>query len=223
MSSIKGPAPAPESFPCAGKLKIGIVHARWNKEVIDALVKGTLESLDKAGVKAEQVAIDSVPGSWELPMGTLKMIKRENVDAVVSIGCVIKGSTMHFEYICDNSLKGLMRVSLDTKVPVILGVLTALDEDQALERAGIGRKKPGHNHGLEWGTAAVEYVNPTLTRQNGSQGAQARDALALVSRLKQRHVMYYEQSIDRSLLRREQVFNVVQHLYITLYLSLIHI
>ena len=124
---------------------------------------------------------------------------------------------MHFEYICDNSLKGLMRVSLDTQVPVILGVLTALDEDQALERAGIGRKKPGHNHGLEWGTAAVEYVNPALTKQNGSQGAQARDALALVSRLKQRHVMYYEQSIDRSLLRREQVFNVVQHLYITLY------
>jgi 6,7-dimethyl-8-ribityllumazine synthase len=217
MSSIKGPAPAPESFPRAEKLKIGIVHARWNKEVIDALVTGTLESLEKAGVKAEQVAIDSVPGSWELPMGTLKMIKRENVDAVVSIGCVIKGSTMHFEYICDNSLKGLMRVSLDTQVPVILGVLTALDEDQALERAGIGRKKPGHNHGLEWGTAAVEYVNPTLTRQNGSQGAQARDALALVSRLKQRHVIYYEQCIDRSLLRREQVFNVVQHLYITLY------
>ena len=68
---------------------------------------------------------------------------------------------MHFEYICDNSLKGLMRVSLDTQVPVILGVLTALDEDQALERAGIGRKKPGHNHGLEWGTAAVEYVSNT--------------------------------------------------------------
>ncbi|AXA49043.1 6,7-dimethyl-8-ribityllumazine synthase [Malassezia restricta] len=158
MSSIKGPAPAPESFPRAEKLKIGIVHARWNKEVIDALVTGTLESLEKAGVKAEQVAIDSVPGSWELPMGTLKMIKRENVDAVVSIGCVIKGSTMHFEYICDNSLKGLMRVSLDTQVPVILGVLTALDEDQALERAGIGRKKPGHNHGLEWGTAAVEMA-----------------------------------------------------------------
>lgn len=179
MSSIKGPAPAPESFPGAEKLKIGIVHARWNKEVIDALVKGTLESLQKAGVRAEQVAIDTVPGSWELPMGTLKMIKRDNVDAVVSIGCVIKGSTMHFEYICDNSLKGLMRVSLDTKVPVILGVLTALDEDQALERAGIGRKKPGHNHGLEWGAAAVEYVYRTLTKQNGPQGAQARNVIAL--------------------------------------------
>ena len=174
MSSIKGPAPAPESFPRAEKLKIGIVHARWNKEVIDALVTGTLESLEKAGVKAEQVAIDSVPGSWELPMGTLKMIKRENVDAVVSIGCVIKGSTMHFEYICDNSLKGLMRVSLDTRQPVILGVLTALNEDQALERAGLGRNgKEGHNHGLDWGLAAVEYVGraPCLT-QNGPQDAQ---------------------------------------------------
>jgi len=76
---------------------------------------------------------------------------------VIGIGVVIKGSTMHFEYICENSLKGMMRVALDTNKPVILGVLTALNEDQALERAGIGRNgKAGHNHGLDWGVAAVE-------------------------------------------------------------------
>lgn len=85
------------------------------------------------------------------------MIYRREVDAVIGIGVVIKGSTMHFEYICENSLKGMMRVALDTNKPVILGVLTALNEDQALERAGIGRNgKAGHNHGLDWGVAAVE-------------------------------------------------------------------
>lgn len=70
MSSIKGPAPAPSSFPGAETLKIAIVHARWNKEIIDALVSGALGSLRKAGVKEENIVIDSVPGSWELPAGT---------------------------------------------------------------------------------------------------------------------------------------------------------
>lgn len=159
MTSIKGPAPAPESFPGAEKLRIGIVHARWNKEVIDALVKGTLQSLAKAGVPSDNILIESVPGSWELPAGTQMMFAQNDVDAVVGIGCVIKGSTMHFEYICENALQGLMRVGLDTRRPVILGVLTALNDDQALERAGIGRQgKAGHNHGLDWGFAAVECV-----------------------------------------------------------------
>ena len=173
-STIKGPAPMPTSFPGASSLRVGIVHARWNKEVIDALVQGTLESLAMAGVPHENVVIDSVPGSWELPMGVQNMLARRQVDAVVAIGVVIKGSTVHFEYICDNSLKGLMRVSLDARQPVILGVLTALNEDQALERAGLGRNgTEGHNHGLDWGLAAVEYVGraPCLT-QNGPQDAQ---------------------------------------------------
>ncbi|WRT69009.1 6,7-dimethyl-8-ribityllumazine synthase [Kwoniella shivajii] len=81
-------------------------------------------------------------------------------DAVVSIGCLIKGSTMHFEYICDAVSHGLMKIQLDTGTPVIFGVLTALTDDQALERAGLGRgeKGKGHNHGEDWGLAAVELA-----------------------------------------------------------------
>ncbi|WVQ63965.1 6,7-dimethyl-8-ribityllumazine synthase [Kwoniella botswanensis] len=81
-------------------------------------------------------------------------------DAVISIGCLIKGSTMHFEYICDAVTHGLMRIQLDTGTPVVFGVLTALTDDQALERAGIGRgeKGKGHNHGEDWGLAAVELA-----------------------------------------------------------------
>lgn len=77
-------------------------------------------------------------------------------DAVISIGVLIKGSTMHFEYISDSCCHGLMRVGLDTGTPVILGVLTALTEEQALERSGLGSSPKKHNHGEDWGTAAVE-------------------------------------------------------------------
>ncbi|OCF41948.1 6,7-dimethyl-8-ribityllumazine synthase [Kwoniella heveanensis CBS 569] len=82
-------------------------------------------------------------------------------DAVIAIGCLIKGSTMHFEYICEAVTQGLMRVQLDSGTPVVFGVLTALTDDQALERAGIGRgeKGPGHNHGEDWGLAAVELAS----------------------------------------------------------------
>lgn len=77
-------------------------------------------------------------------------------DAVISIGVLIKGSTMHFEYISDSCCHGLMKVGLDTGTPVILGVLTALTEEQALERSGLGSSAKKHNHGEDWGTAAVE-------------------------------------------------------------------
>jgi 6,7-dimethyl-8-ribityllumazine synthase len=80
-------------------------------------------------------------------------------DAVIAIGVLIKGSTMHFEYICESVSHALMRVQLDSGVPVIFGVLTALTEDQALERAGIGRVNKGHNHGEDWGSAAVEMAS----------------------------------------------------------------
>jgi 6,7-dimethyl-8-ribityllumazine synthase len=78
------------------------------------------------------------------------------VDAVIAIGVLIKGSTMHFEYICDSVSHALMRVQLDCGIPVIFGVLTALNEDQALERAGLGEKENKHNYGEDWGLAAVE-------------------------------------------------------------------
>ena len=84
-------------------------------------------------------------------------MSNEPFDAVIAIGVLIKGSTMHFEYICDSVSHALMKVQLDTGVPVIFGVLTALTDEQALERAGLGRgENKGHNHGEDWGLAAVE-------------------------------------------------------------------
>lgn len=188
--AFKGPSAPPSSFPTASGLRIGIVHARWNAECIASLVQGCIRSIKNAGVKEENVVVESVPGSWELPSGTGRLItagqvqassnvddlmgasslladdaadlitsstsaaSRKPFDAVVSIGVLIKGSTMHFEYIAESCCQGLMRVGLDTNTPVILGVLTCLTEEQAFQRSGIG--KDSHNHGEDWGTAAVE-------------------------------------------------------------------
>ena len=91
------------------------------------------------------------------PTPTTVALPNQPFDAVIAIGVLIKGSTMHFEYICDSVSHALMKVQLDTNVPVIFGVLTALNDDQALERAGLGRgENRGHNHGEDWGLAAVE-------------------------------------------------------------------
>ncbi|KAH7889555.1 6,7-dimethyl-8-ribityllumazine synthase [Phlebopus sp. FC_14] len=202
MSSIKGPS---ANHFDGSSLHIAIVHARWNKTVIDALVAGAVSKLKECGVKDTNIVVQSVPGSFELPLacsrvivgsrvqagastgdllglsfggstpsltpnkppaadaptvaGTTVNINTTPFDAVIAIGVLIKGSTMHFEYICDSVSHALMKVQVDTGVPVIFGVLTALTDDQALERAGVGRgENKGHNHGEDWGLAAVEMA-----------------------------------------------------------------
>lgn len=189
--TVKGLPPPPKSYD-GSPYRIAIVHARWNDAVISALVAGTIAKLKEQGVKQENIVVKTVPGSYELPFASQKLIeggktqsanaapsmiasttnllslidssttsstpapKAEQAaaagpstrpfDAVIAIGCLIKGSTMHFEYICDAVSHGLMKVQLDTGTPVIFGVLTALTDDQALERAGIGRgEKKGHS------------------------------------------------------------------------------
>ncbi|KAF2499746.1 6,7-dimethyl-8-ribityllumazine synthase-like protein [Lophium mytilinum] len=168
MATLKGPG-APKSYDGSG-LRVGIVHARWNNKIIDALLSGAKKSLADAGVKKENIVIQSVPGSYELPFAVqridLPSLTKEPAtkgstapfDAIIAIGVLIKGETMHFEYIADATTQGLMRVQLDSGVPVIFGLLTVLDEEQGLARAGIAGVggNVGHNHGSDWGSAAVE-------------------------------------------------------------------
>eukprot|EP00127_Corallochytrium_limacisporum_P004167 Clim_evm112s157 gene=Clim_evmTU112s157 len=135
-------------------LKVGIVHARWNKEIIDALVAGARKSLEAAGVRMIQTV--EVSGSFEIPYAAKALIEKGDYDAIICIGCLIKGSTMHFEYICEAVSQGIMRLGLESGVPCIFGILTCLTEEQALERAGLTAN--GHNHGDDWGTAAVEMA-----------------------------------------------------------------
>ena len=136
-------------------LHIVVIHTEWNEKVVDALVEGCVEELNNAGT--DKVDVLSVPGAYELPFACKRVIQEDStVDAVVAIGCLIKGNTMHFEYICDAVSHGLMKVGLDTNIPVIFGVLTCTTESQALQRAGL---EPGHhNHGPEWGAAAIKMA-----------------------------------------------------------------
>lgn len=151
-------------FPTGSKLRVGIVHARWNDKVIEALVNGAISALKAHGVQDSNIIVSTVPGSYELPYGTKTLFQNaKDLDAIISIGVLIKGHTMHFEYISDAVSHGLMRVQFDLNIPVIFGLLTCLTEEQALERAGLVVKEKGashsHNHGEDWGAAAVEMAS----------------------------------------------------------------
>ncbi|KAI8905011.1 6,7-dimethyl-8-ribityllumazine synthase [Gorgonomyces haynaldii] len=137
-------------------LKVLIVHTRWNDKIVNELVKGCVDTLLENQVRREDIVIKSVPGSFELPYGTRKLLENSHFDAAISIGVLIKGSTMHFEYIADATSHGLMRVGLDLNKPVIFGVLTCLTEEQAFQRAGLGPNS--HNHGQDWAVSAIEMA-----------------------------------------------------------------
>lgn len=145
------------------KLRIGIIHARWNRVIIDALVKGAIERMMSLGVKEENIIVETVPGSYELPWGARRFAEKqkakgEPLDVVIPIGVLIKGSTMHFEYISDSTTHALMNLQEKIDMPVIFGLLTCMTEEQALARAGIDEGKTMHNHGEDWGAAAVEMA-----------------------------------------------------------------
>ncbi|KAF2750011.1 glutamine-fructose-6-phosphate t [Sporormia fimetaria CBS 119925] len=168
--------------------------------IIDALLDGTVKALKGSGVKEENIVVQSVPGSWELPIAVRSMHMASQVqssssglvgaatdllgsasdltnlslssstapkdassalqgpfDAIIAIGVLIKGETMHFEYIADSVSHGLMRLQSELNVPIVFGLLTVLNDEQGLMRAGIGGNgSEGHNHGTDWGNAAVE-------------------------------------------------------------------
>jgi len=115
---------------------VAIIVAEWNDKVTFALRDGALATLKKAGVKKANIHVYQVPGSYELPYGALTILQNFNVDGVICLGCVIQGETPHFDFICQAVAKGCMDVQLQMKRPVIFGVLTTLDQQQAEDRAG---------------------------------------------------------------------------------------
>ncbi|KAI9333710.1 6,7-dimethyl-8-ribityllumazine synthase [Obelidium mucronatum] len=143
-------------------LKVVIIRTRWNLEIVDSLTQAAVAKLQALNVDPKDIDVHYVSGAFELPFATKALLTKEagRYDVAISIGVLIKGDTMHFEYIADAATQGLMRVGLDTGLPVIFGILTCLTEEQALIRAGIGGadKKSGHNHGDDWGSAAVEMA-----------------------------------------------------------------
>ena len=139
--------------------RFAIVVSRFNEEITGGLLKGARSALTDAAVRDEDITVVRVPGAFEIPVAAIKAAQSGRFDAVIGIGCVIKGETMHFEYIASAATHGLADAATSTAVPMAFGILTALTEEQALERAADG---PG-NKGAEAARAAVEMA--TLFRR----------------------------------------------------------
>ena len=143
----------------AREIKVGIVAARFNEFIVSKLVAGARDGLLRHDVKDEDIDLAWVPGAFEIPLIASKMAKSGKYDAVICLGAVIRGATSHYDYVCNEVSKGIASVSLETGVPVLFGVLTTENIEQAIERAGT---KAG-NKGYDCALGAIEMVN--LVRQ----------------------------------------------------------
>ncbi len=143
-----------ESVPSAKGMKFGIVVAEWNYEITGALAQGAVDTLKRHDANDEDIIIKHVPGTFELPLGGQYFAEYSAVDAIILIGCVIQGGTPHFDYICSGVTQGSTDLNLKYNKPVIFGVLTTNDEQQALDRAG---GKLG-NKGDEAAVTAIKMV-----------------------------------------------------------------
>lgn len=143
------------------EIKIGIVCARFNEFIVSKLLSGALDALNRHNIKDDNIHVAWVPGSFEIPLIASKMASSGKYDAVICLGAVIRGSTSHYDYVCAEVSKGIASVSLKSDIPVMFGVLTTENIEQAIERAGT---KSG-NKGFDSAMGAIEMVN--LIREIG--------------------------------------------------------
>ncbi|ADD01353.1 6,7-dimethyl-8-ribityllumazine synthase [Thermoanaerobacter italicus Ab9] len=135
--------------------KFGIVVSRFNEFITNKLLEGALDALKRHGALNENIEIAWVPGAFEIPLIAKKMAESKRYDAVIALGAVIRGETPHFDYVANEVSKGIAKISLDTEVPVIFGVLTTDTIEQAIVRAGT----KGGNKGFEAAVTAIEMAN----------------------------------------------------------------
>ena len=137
------------------KIRVGIVAARFNEFITSKLLSGAIDGLVRHNVAQDDIQVAWVPGAFEIPLIASKMAESGKYDAVICLGAVIRGSTSHYDYVCSEVSKGIASVSLKSGVPVMFGVLTTDNIEQAIERAG---SKAG-NKGYECALGAIEMVN----------------------------------------------------------------
>ena len=136
-------------------MKVGIVVARFNEFITSKLLSGAIDGLVRHDVKEDDVDVAWVPGAFEIPLVASKMAKSRKYDAVICLGAVIRGSTSHYDYVCNEVSKGIAAVSMENDIPVMFGVITTENIEQAIERAGT---KAG-NKGYDCAMGAIEMVN----------------------------------------------------------------
>ena len=138
-----------------GSIKVAIVVARFNEFITSKLLGGALDTLARHGVSDDDISVAWVPGAFEIPLIAGKLAESGQYDAVIALGAVIRGSTSHYELVCSEVAKGIAQVQMKTGVPVLFGVITTENIEQAIERAG---SKAG-NKGSECAEGAIEMVN----------------------------------------------------------------
>jgi len=142
-------------------LKFGLVVSRFNEMISKKLLDGSMDALRRQGVKDEDIEIAWVPGSYEIPVITLKMAEANKYEAIICLGAILRGATPHFEYVANVVTKGIANVALKTGIPAINGIVTADNLEQAIERAGTKRG----NKGFDAALSAIEMAN--LMRKMG--------------------------------------------------------
>ena len=139
----------------AAGIRVGIVVSRFNNLFTDKLLDGAIDCLIRHGAKEDQITVAHVPGSFELPYAAQKLVKSGRFDTVICLGALVRGDTPHFDFIAAEASKGVAKLSLESGLPVIYGIITADTLEQAIERSGT---KAG-NKGWQAGEAAIEMVN----------------------------------------------------------------
>ena len=142
-------------IPDSQNVKIGIVASRFNDFIVGRLIDGALDGLKRHDIKDENITLVKGPGAFEIPVAAKKMAMSRKYDAVICLGSVIRVSTSHYDYVCNEVSKGIAQVSLDSGIPVMFGVLTTENIEQAIERSG---SKAG-NKGTECALGAIEMIN----------------------------------------------------------------
>ena len=142
-------------------MKVGIIGARFNEFIVSKLISGARDGLVRHGVEDDNITFAWVPGAFEIPVIAKKMAMSGKYDAVICLGAVIRGATSHYDYVCNEVSKGIASVSLESEIPVMFGVVTTENIEQAIERAGT---KAG-NKGYDCALGAIEMIN--LVRQIG--------------------------------------------------------
>ena len=136
-------------------MKVGIVAARFNEIIVNKLLGGAIDGLVRHGVEDKNITATWVPGAFEIPTIAKKMAESKKYDAIIALGTVIRGQTSHYDYVCNEVSKGVAQISLETGVPVLFGIVTTENIEQAIARAG---SKAG-NKGYDCALSAIEMVN----------------------------------------------------------------
>ncbi len=160
MSTEGSPVDARRGVLDASGVRVAVIAARFNSGITDSLLAGALAALREHGASDDAVTAIRVPGAWELPQAAARAVRSGRYDAVVALGCVIRGETPHFDYVCQEASLGLGAVARSADIPVLFGVLTTDDEAQARARSGAGKD----NKGYEAAIAALDMVETYRTQ-----------------------------------------------------------